>query len=99
MQVPIELKLKYLKGRIKDLQNLKISLENDDFTLAMRLGHQVKGNAVTFDFPQMALIGLEIETAAMKRDKERVKLLAKKMENAISTASSGLKLPRTIVAS
>ncbi len=83
MQVPVELKIKYLKRRIQDIEDLRSSLELDDYSVAMKLGHQVKGNAVTFEFPQMANIGLEIESAAKKKDKERVKILVEKMESVI----------------
>lgn len=83
MQVPVELKIKYLKRRIQDIEDLRSSLELDDYSVAMKLGHQVKGNAVTFEFPQMANIGLEIECAAKRKDKERVKILAEKMESVI----------------
>jgi HPt (histidine-containing phosphotransfer) domain-containing protein len=83
MEVPIELKLRYLNRRSKDLQALQKSLEQDDYSLAMKLGHQVKGNALTFDFPQMALLGLEMENAAFKQDKEKIKILVEKMEAVI----------------
>jgi HPt (histidine-containing phosphotransfer) domain-containing protein len=86
MQVPIELKIKYLDRRIQDIQKLKSSLEQDDYSWALKVGHQVKGNAVTFDFPQMAYIGVAIETAARDRNKEEVKKLILKMENVIFSA-------------
>lgn len=88
MQVPVELKIKYLSRRIQDIEKLKVSLDQGDYTLAVKLGHQVKGNAVTFDVPQIAFIGLEIEKAAKKQDKERVKILVEKMESAIASAQS-----------
>lgn len=88
MQVPVELKIKYLSRRIQDIEKLKVSLDLGDYTLAVKLGHQVKGNAVTFDVPQIAFIGLEIEKAAKKQDKERVKILVEKMESAIASAQS-----------
>lgn len=88
MQVPVELKIKYLSRRIQDIQKLKTSLDQDDYSLAVKLGHQVKGNAVTFDVPQIAFIGVEIEKAAKKQDKEKVKILVEKMELAITTAQS-----------
>jgi HPt (histidine-containing phosphotransfer) domain-containing protein len=90
MQVPVELKIKYLKRRIQDIQDLRFSLERDDYSLAMKLGHQVKGNAVTFEFPQMANIGLEIESAAKRKDKERVKILVEKMETVIHSVKQNL---------
>ena len=88
MQVPVELKIKYLSRRIQDIQKLKDSLEQDDYTFAAKLGHQVKGNAVTFDVPQMAYIGLEMEKAANKKDKEKVKILMSKMETLIQSAQT-----------
>ena len=88
MQVPVELKIKYLSRRIQDIEKLKVSLDQGDYSLAVKLGHQVKGNAVTFDVPQIAFIGLEIEKAAKKQDKEKVKILVEKMETAIASAQS-----------
>ncbi|MCM2350147.1 MAG: Hpt domain-containing protein [Bacteriovoracaceae bacterium] len=83
MQVPVELKIKYLSRRIQDIKRLRDSLEQDDYSLAQKLGHQVKGNAVTFEVPQIAHLGSEIELAASRRDKEQVKMLVEKMESAI----------------
>ena len=88
MQVPVELKIKYLSRRIQDIQKLRTSLDQGDYSLAAKLGHQVKGNAVTFDVPQIAFIGVEIEKAAKKQDKEKVKILVEKMELAIANAQS-----------
>jgi HPt (histidine-containing phosphotransfer) domain-containing protein len=86
MQVPNDLKIKYLSRRIQDINKLLLGLENDDFTLAMKLGHQVKGNALTFDFPEMADLGCEIEKAAQVKNKSQVLNLVKKMEQVITEA-------------
>lgn len=86
MVVPAELKQRYLSRRIQDLVHLKESLLNNDFSFALKLGHQVKGNAVTFEFPQMATIGHELEQAARGKDMEKLMHLVLKMESAISSA-------------
>jgi HPt (histidine-containing phosphotransfer) domain-containing protein len=86
MQVPIELKKKYLERRIEDIQILISSLENNDFEPALKLGHQVKGNALTFDFPQIAPIGQQIELAAKNQNKEELKALALLMASEIDRA-------------
>jgi HPt (histidine-containing phosphotransfer) domain-containing protein len=86
MQVPVELKRKYLDRRIQDIDHLISSLEVNDFGPAVKLGHQVKGNAVTFDFPQIAPFGIKIETAAKKQDKEGVKHLIQLMASEIHLA-------------
>jgi len=86
MEVPVELKRKYLERRVQDIQHLISSLEKNDFAPAAKLGHQVKGNAVTFDFPQMAPIGIEIELAAKAHNKEALKLLIQQMDVEIKLA-------------
>lgn len=86
MEVPVELKRKYLERRVQDIQHLISSLDRNDFAPAAKLGHQVKGNAVTFDFPQMAPIGIQIEQAAKTRNKEELKLLIKLMDTEIQLA-------------
>lgn len=88
MVVPVELKQKYLSRRIQDLANMKEALLKNDFAPALKLGHQVKGNADTFEFPHMTTIGVELEHAAKRQDKETLMGLVKKMESAISTAQS-----------
>lgn len=88
MQVPVELKIRYLTRRIQDIERLKATLELNDYSFAAKLGHQIKGNAVTFDVPQMAHIGLEMEKAALRQDKDRVKILMLKMETYIQDAQS-----------
>lgn len=88
MQVPAELKIRYLDRRLQDIERLRATLEQDDYSFALKLGHQVKGNAVTFEVPQIAGIGLEMEIAALKKDKEKVKILMQKMENALTAVQS-----------
>ena len=86
MQVPVELKVKYLERKVQDIQVLIASLNDNDFAPALKLGHQVKGNAVTFDFPQMAPIGIKIENAAKNQDKESLRGLIEQMSQVIHEA-------------
>ncbi len=88
MEVPVELKQRYLSRRIQELAVLKEALLKDDYSHALRIGHQVKGNAVTFDFPLMASMGSELEHAARKQDKEKLFIIVQKMESAITAAQS-----------
>lgn len=88
MQVPVELKIKYLSRRMQDIERLRSALEQDDYSFAQKVGHQVKGNAVTFDVPQIAMIGFEMEKAAQIKDKEKVKTLIQNMETIIQSVQS-----------
>jgi HPt (histidine-containing phosphotransfer) domain-containing protein len=90
MQVPTELKTMYLNRRIQDISKIKSGLKSGDFGLAEKLGHQVKGNAETFEFPEMANLGLEIEKAAIKKDPSLVMSLVDQMEMAIHEAQGKL---------
>ena len=88
MQVPVELKIKYLSRRLQDIERLRATLELDDYSFAQKVGHQVKGNAMTFDVPQIAMLGFEMEKAAQIKDKEKVKTLIQSMETIIQSAQS-----------
>lgn len=90
MEIPVELKTRYLRRRLEELNRLKLSLENDDFSIALSLGHQVKGNAVTFELPDIGLLGSKIELAAKNKNKEEVQFLAQEMRNFIEKAQSFL---------
>ena len=90
MDIPVELKTRYLRRRLEELNRLNVSLENGDFSIALNLGHQVKGNAVTFELPDIGRIGSKIEIAAKNKNKEEVKLRAQEMRNFIETAQSVL---------
>lgn len=80
MKLPIELKKKYLDRRREDIKLLRHTLDQGDFSHALRVGHQVKGNAVTFEVPKLAPIGNEMETAAKRRDMEKLRILIQRME-------------------
>jgi HPt (histidine-containing phosphotransfer) domain-containing protein len=84
MEIPTEMKNKYLRRRTDDIEGLKRQLECDDFSMAAKLGHQVKGNAKTFDFPHMEALGSDMEIAAKEKNKERVRILMHQLENAIN---------------
>jgi HPt (histidine-containing phosphotransfer) domain-containing protein len=49
------------------------------------VGHQLKGNAVTFEIPQIAYIGHEMERAAQRKDVEKLKGLIKKLQSSLES--------------
>ena len=88
MHVPVELKKRYLDRRILELKELMDSLEREDYNPALKLGHQIKGNAVTFDFPQIAPYGRQIESAAKNQDKDSLRALATELVGLIQEAQT-----------
>lgn len=64
MNLPPELRQNYIERRKKDLEALKQAILDKDFMVAQRVGHQLKGNGVTYGFPLLSEIGQEMEAFA-----------------------------------
>jgi HPt (histidine-containing phosphotransfer) domain-containing protein len=90
MQIPLEVKRTYLRRRIGEIDALRGQLKFNDFAPVMRLGHQIKGNAPTFEFPQFASLGLELERAARCQDREEVLRLLSHMEGLLHSVAREL---------
>jgi hypothetical protein len=86
MLIPIEARQKYLERRKQDIVASKEALSKQDFNFLERLGHQVKGNAVTFGFDQLTDIAVDIEVAAKAKNIDHLSELVKKFETAVTNA-------------
>ena len=67
-EVPLDLRIIYLRRRVEEFPALAAELAEGQFDLAKKIGHQVKGNAATFSFPVLADMGIELEEAAKSAD-------------------------------
>jgi len=70
IEIRPEIRTKYISRREIEIKNILESLNHDDFTAALKFGHQVKGNAKTFNFPDLEDLAKLIEESAMASDKE-----------------------------
>ncbi|MFZ4715315.1 MAG: Hpt domain-containing protein [Bacteriovoracaceae bacterium] len=68
MLVPKNNQLKYLVRRKREIILMQKDLLAGSFELALQVGHQIKGNALTFGFPQFASLGQQLENAAINED-------------------------------
>lgn len=68
MEVPPELKGRYLERRQNDLKVCWASFKKANFNILQKVGHQLKGSAETFGHGELSEIGAELETAAIKKD-------------------------------
>lgn len=68
MHISIDQKIKYLKRRIDEIEEFKQCIETSNFELAGNIGHKLKGNGVTFGFPEISEVGNKIEKAASERN-------------------------------
>ena len=69
MHILVEHKKKYLSRRIDEIEELKKCLINNDFEVAISIGHRLKGNGETFGYPAVSVIGSALEQAALVKDK------------------------------
>ena len=63
---------KYVQRRHDDLTACKTALSEKDFPMVENIGHKMKGNGLTFGYPELAEIGKDLETAAVSKDLELV---------------------------
>lgn len=68
IDIPYEIRLKYLERRKTDLQECKTALLKNDFDTFIRVGHQVKGNASTYGFDDLGTIAIHLEDSALHKD-------------------------------
>lgn len=68
MNLPAEMKKKYIDRRAKDAVELGQALAAKNAEPFQRVGHQLKGNAVTFGYPELSDLGKEMEEAAIRGD-------------------------------
>lgn len=80
IDIPYEIRVKYLERRKNDLQDCKNALEKMDFETFIRVGHQVKGNASTYGFDDLGTIAIAIEDSALKKDLSGLEEGIKKLE-------------------
>lgn len=83
MEIMKDQKLVYLTRRQAEVIQLKQSLDEESFDLALMIGHRLKGHGETFGFPYISSIGVEMELAAKEQDMSKVKDLVRSLDEAI----------------
>ncbi len=81
MQVPDEIMIRYLERRKRDVEDCIEHLKSGDVRFIEKVGHQLKGNGVTFGYPELSSIGIELETAAQSGDKSVISLAVGKLSD------------------
>jgi HPt (histidine-containing phosphotransfer) domain-containing protein len=65
MVIPEEMRKKYLDRRRRDIEELLTASDAADTGPFVRVGHQLKGNALTFGYEELAEVGARMEEAAL----------------------------------
>ena len=69
MVIPEEMRKRYLERRERDFKVLEKSLAHGDLSEFLNLGHQLKGNAATFGYEELAEVGKRMEVAGESKDR------------------------------
>ncbi len=59
---------KFFANRERDVATLRGALAVEDFETIARLGHNMRGNGVSYGFPEVSAIGKRIERAGLRRE-------------------------------
>jgi HPt (histidine-containing phosphotransfer) domain-containing protein len=81
MQVPEEILIRYFERRKRDVEDCIEHLRSGDMRFIEKVGHQLKGNGVTFGFPELSSIGTELEVAAQSGDKSDISQVVGKLSD------------------
>jgi HPt (histidine-containing phosphotransfer) domain-containing protein len=72
MEVPDDIRFRYMERRKKDLEVCLACLENENFTEIEKVGHQLKGNGLTFGHGDLSSIGSHLEIAAAAHNSQEL---------------------------
>jgi HPt (histidine-containing phosphotransfer) domain-containing protein len=82
--VPYELRMRYLTRKNEELEVCRAQVARREFDAVKTLAHQMRGNAVSFDFPLLEQLGVLLEKNIEAGDVEGTKVLLSDIQRAIS---------------
>lgn len=87
MIIPEDARQRYLERRKQDIETLRSAVAQSSFEEFKRIGHQLKGNAISFGYPDLEKIAIQMETAGENRDKTEASRLLAQFEAWLQTSS------------
>jgi HPt (histidine-containing phosphotransfer) domain-containing protein len=87
IEIPDEVRIKYFERRKTDVQKCTEAIANKDFKFLQKVGHDLKGNALTFGFEPLAAIGENLENAAIEQNIDTARDCVTKMNTYLNTIS------------
>jgi len=85
MFVPHEILVKYIEHRKRDLEVCLTFVKNHQYNEIETIGHQIKGNGLTFGYPELSIIGKKLEEGAHSKNLEILRSTLKELSNWIKT--------------
>ncbi len=72
IKIPPQLVENYLQRRISEIDSLENACNSGDFALLFKVGHQLKGNGLTFGFAEISEIGSKLESSALIQNRSDI---------------------------
>lgn len=88
LEIPSEARRLYLTRRRQDLIDCWEAIRNGDFEQLERIGHQIRGNAVTFGYEHLGSIAEVLESSARVRNPATARLQVVEFEKFLSSIDS-----------
>lgn len=76
---------RFLQNRTNELPQMAEAYENRDYFLLERIGHNLKGAGTSFGFPEITVVGANLEDASRHRDPDRLGTLLAEYRSLLAT--------------
>lgn len=83
--IPKEFIQRYVSNRQKDLHILKEFLVEKKYSEISQKAHIIKGNAASFGFPDLGIIGIDLEKAALSGQEDETSFCLHQMSAWLET--------------
>ncbi|KYG65143.1 hypothetical protein AZI87_11270 [Bdellovibrio bacteriovorus] len=90
MTVPLDAKQKYLSRRLAELAKIQEMAHAPDWEFVIKVGHQIKGNAKTFEFPSLSHLGARLEEAGNVKDPHLLKDVCDELQANLESLNQNL---------
>ncbi|MGD0526752.1 MAG: Hpt domain-containing protein [Polyangiaceae bacterium] len=79
---------RFVGHRERDVVTIRLALEHGDFETVARLGHNMRGNGISYGFPDISAIGERLETAAGAKDEGLIREALEALETWVTEIRS-----------
>ena len=88
LTIPAELRKKYIDRRTKDEVMLTEALAAGNFEPFKVLGHQLKGNALSYGYPELGELGVKMESAGDEKNSASAQFCVEELKRWIKKVNS-----------
>ena len=88
---------KYHSRRKDELPVYRKALDTQDFSAIEQIGHKLKGNGITFGFPELSELGTKMETQAQEKNLAQLEDLLRLFEKWVTSTEGTFHESRPLV--